>query len=273
MRVLIQQTLVVSQLGFKGAEDKAHQTVLVIGDVHCAQVVPQEGNALAHQILRGGNPAGHHSLVHLGLLSEVVYQAAVIPGDDSAAVLDGNLLLRNETGNEGCDVDLVPPIGNGFVPPLYIPHRDGGANGFQFQPLADLIEGVLVVGAGTHQAEVGVRAAVENGQNIGIALHKVIDHVQFGVDALHQTTESRVQLVFGASGLDGHNLAVDYHLGIHNRLFQVTLGTILHMASLLLPLTDDLLDAFRQLGNIFHLDIFTNLHGLLQLIIVECVAG
>ena len=45
------------------------------------------------------------------------------------------------------------------------------------------------------------------------------------------------------------------------------------MAGLLLALADDVLDGLRQLRDILLLDIFADLHGLLQLVIVGCVAG
>ena len=191
----------MGQLGLKGIEDKAHQTVLVAGNVHSAQVVPQEGDALAHQVLRGSDPAGHHSLVHLGLFAQVVHQAAVILGDDSTAILDRNLLLGNETGNQSGNINFPPAVGDRAVSALHIPHRDGGTIGLQLQPLADLVESVLIVSTGTHQTEVGMGAAVKNGQDVCVALHKVVDHVQLGVDALHQTVHRGVQLVFGAARL------------------------------------------------------------------------
>ena len=263
----------MGQLGFKGVQHKAHQTVLVTGNVHSPQVVPQEGDAFAHQILRGGNPAGHHGLVHLGLFAQVVHQAAVILGDHSAAVLDGDFLLGNESGDEGGNVDLFPTVGDSLIPTLHIPHGDGGTHRFQLQPLADLIESILVIGPRTHQAEVGVCAAVENGQNVSVALHEMVDHVQLGVNALHQTAESGVQLVFGIPGLDGHDLAVDHHFGIYDCLFQVAFGPFLQVAGLLLPLANDVLDGLRQLGDVLLLDIFANLHGLLQLVIIGCIAG
>lgn len=45
------------------------------------------------------------------------------------------------------------------------------------------------------------------------------------------------------------------------------------MAGLLLALADDVLDGFRQLRDILLLDIFADLHSLLQLVIVGRVAG
>ena len=152
-------------------------------------------------------------------------------------------MLGNESGDESGNVDLLPTVGNGLIPPLHIPHRNGGADGFQLQPLADLVESVLIVSAGTHQTEVGIRAAVKNGQDVGVALHKVVDHIQLGVDALHQTAEGSIQLVFGAPSLDSHDLAVNHHFGVHNGFFQVAFGPFLQVAGLLLALADDVLDS------------------------------
>ena len=101
----------------------------------------------------------------------------------------------------------------------------------------------------------------------------MVDHVQLGVDALHQAAEGGVQLVFGAPSLDSHDLAVNHHFGVHNGFFQIALGPILQMAGLLLALADDVLDGLGQLRDILLLDIFADLHGLLQLVIIGGVAG
>ena len=56
-------------LGFEGVQNEADQPILIGGNVHRAQIVPQEVDALADQFFGGGNTPRDDGLVDLGLLS------------------------------------------------------------------------------------------------------------------------------------------------------------------------------------------------------------
>ena len=64
----------------------------------------------------------------------------------------------------------------------------------KLKPLADLIEGIFVVRAQSGEADFFV-CAVEDGENIGVAVHKLIDHVELGIDALNKVLHRLVQFV------------------------------------------------------------------------------
>ena len=80
-------------LGFKSVHHEADQPILVGGNVHRAQIVPQEVDALADQLFGGGNAPCDDGFVNLGLLSQEVHQAAFFLADYRAAIVNLNLLL------------------------------------------------------------------------------------------------------------------------------------------------------------------------------------
>ena len=80
-------------LGFKGIQNKADQPVLVGGNVHRAQIVPQEVDALADQFFGGGNTPRDDGFVDLGLLAQEVHQTALFLADHRAAIVDLDFLL------------------------------------------------------------------------------------------------------------------------------------------------------------------------------------
>ena len=80
-------------LGFKSVQHEADQPVLIGGNVHRAQIVPQEVDALADQFFGGRNTSRDDGFVNLGLLSHEVHQAAFFLADYRAAIVNLNLLL------------------------------------------------------------------------------------------------------------------------------------------------------------------------------------
>ena len=86
-------------LGFKSVQHEANQPVLIGGNVHRAQIVPQEVDALADQLFGGGNAPCDDGFVDLGLLSQEVHQTALFLADHRAAIVDLNLLLDNQAGD------------------------------------------------------------------------------------------------------------------------------------------------------------------------------
>ena len=60
-----QKLIVVLLFFLEGVQHETDQPVFVGGDVHCTEVIPEEVNALSHQIFRGGNPTGYDRLVDL----------------------------------------------------------------------------------------------------------------------------------------------------------------------------------------------------------------
>ena len=70
---LVKELLIVALLGLEGIQDEADQPVLVGGDVHRAQIVPQEVDALADQLFGGRNTPRDDGFVDLRLLSQEVH--------------------------------------------------------------------------------------------------------------------------------------------------------------------------------------------------------
>ncbi len=155
--------MVVGQLVLKGGQHILDQAVFVLGNAHGPLVLPKEGDALAHEVLRRGDPAGDYGLIYLRLFPQIIHQPFFLPVHNGPAILDGDLLLSNEPGQESGDVNLLPTEGDGLVAALDISHRNGGTIGLQLQPLADLVEGILVVGAAASDAGGFLGCAVENG--------------------------------------------------------------------------------------------------------------
>ena len=99
-----------------------NQPVLIGGNVHRAQIVPQEVDALADQFFGGGNAPCDDGFIDLGLLSQEVHQTALFLANNCAAIVDLDFLLDDQTGNQGCDVDLLPAVGDRLIPALHIAH-------------------------------------------------------------------------------------------------------------------------------------------------------
>ena len=90
---LIKELLIVAPLGFKSVQHEADQPVLIGGNVHRAQIVPQEVDALADQLFGGGNAPRDDGFVDLGLLSQEVHQTALFLANNCAAIVDLDFLL------------------------------------------------------------------------------------------------------------------------------------------------------------------------------------
>lgn len=80
-------------LGLEGIQDEADQPVLIGGNVHRAQIVPQEVDDLADQFFGGGNTPRDDGFVDLGLLAQEVHQTALFLADHRAAIVDLDFLL------------------------------------------------------------------------------------------------------------------------------------------------------------------------------------
>ena len=89
----------MAPLGFKGTQDKADQPILIGGNVHRAQIVPQEVDALADQFFGGRNAPRDDGFVDLGLLSQEVHQTALFLADNRTAIVDLYFLLDDQTGD------------------------------------------------------------------------------------------------------------------------------------------------------------------------------
>ena len=109
-------------LGFKGVQHKANQSILVGRNIHRTKVVPQEVDALADQLFGGRNAPCDNGFVNLGLLAQEVHQTALFLADNRAAIVDLDFLLDNQAGNQGCDVDFLPAVGDRLIPALHIAH-------------------------------------------------------------------------------------------------------------------------------------------------------
>ena len=141
-----QKPIIVLLFFLKSIQHKMDQPILVGRNVHCAEVIPKEVNALSHQVFRGGNPAGHDCLINFVLFAQIIYQPALILAHNRAAVFNRDFLLGNEPGNQRGNVDFPPAVGDRAVSALHIPHRGSEhLRVLQFQPLADFVQSVLVV--------------------------------------------------------------------------------------------------------------------------------
>ena len=130
--------------------------------------------------------------------------------------------------------------------------------------MADLVQGILIVRAGPGKGRLFIVCPVEDHENICIAFRKPVDHAQLGIHALHQTVHSSIQLVFCVASLDVHNFTVDNNLCSDNGFLNIATRPLFKGTGLLLPLSDNILNAFRELGDIPLLDILTDFHCLFQ---------
>ena len=253
-------------LGFKSVQNEVNQPVLIGGNVHRAQIVPQEVDALADQLFGGGNAPCDNGFVDLGLLSQEVHQTALFLADHRTAIVDLDFLLDDQTGNQGCNVDLLPTVGDRLIPALHITHR--GLEHLlvlQLQPLTDLIEGVFVVRTQSGEADFFI-SAVEDGKNIGVAVHKLIDHVELGIDALNKALHCLIQFVLRRAVFQVEDFAVNIELALDDGFFNQAAGMAFQLPCLVVAVTDNPLDALRHLRHIPLLDILADLHRLFQLI-------
>ena len=135
----------------------------------------------------------------------------------------------------------------------------------QLQPLTDLIEGVFVVRAQSGEADFFV-CAVKNGENIGVAVHKLIDHAQLGIDALDEALHRLIQLVLRRAVFQVEDFAMDIELALNDGFFNQAAGVAFQLPCLVVAVADDPLDALRHLRHIPLLDILADLHRLFQLV-------
>ena len=253
-------------LGLEGIQNEVDQPVLVGGNVHRAQIVPQEVDALADQLFGGCNTPRDDGFVDLGLLAQEVHQAAFFLADHRTAIVDLDFLLDNQTGNQGCNVDFLPAVGDRLIPALHIAHR--GLEHLlvlQLQPLTDLIEGVFVVRAQSGEADFFV-CAVEDSENISVAVHKLIDHVELGIDALNKALHCLIQFVLRRAVFQVEDFAVNIELSLDDGFFNQAAGMTFQLPRLVIAVADNPLDALRHLRHIPLLDILADLHRLFQLI-------
>ena len=253
-------------LGFKSVQNEVNQPVLIGGNVHRAQIVPQEVDALADQLFGGRNTPRDDGFVDLGLLSQEVHQTALFLANNCAAIVDLDFLLDNQAGNQGCNVDFLPAVGDRLIPALHIAHR--GLEHLlvlQLQPLTDLIEGVFVVRPQPGEADLFI-SAVEDSENIGIAVHELIDHVELGIDTLNKALHCLVQLVLRRTVFQVEDFTVNIELALDDSLFNHTAGVAFQLPRLVVAVADDPLDALRHLRHIPLLDILADLHRLFQLV-------
>ena len=263
---LVKELLIVALLGFKSVQHEADQPILVGGNVHRAQIVPQEVDALADQLFGGRNAPRDDGFVDLGLLSQEVHQTALFLANNCAAIVDLDFLLDNQAGNQGCNVDLLPTVGDRLIPALHIAHRSlEHLLVLQLQPLTDLIERVFVVRAQSGEADFFV-CAVEDSENISVAVHKLIDHVELGIDALNKALHRLIQLVLRRAVFQVEDFAVNIELALDDGFFNQAAGMTFQLSRLVIAVADNPLDALRHLRHIPLLDILADLHRLFQLV-------
>ena len=135
----------------------------------------------------------------------------------------------------------------------------------QLQPLTDLIEGVFIVCAQSGKADFFV-CAVEDSENISVAVHKLIDHVELGIDALHKALHCLIQLVLRRAVFQVEDFTVNIELALDDGFFDQASRVAFQFPCLVVAVSDDPLDALWHLRHIPLLDILADLHRLFQLI-------
>ena len=135
----------------------------------------------------------------------------------------------------------------------------------QLQPLTDLIEGVFVVRAQSGEADFFIRA-VEDGENISVAVHELIDHVELGIDALDKALHRLIQLVLRRAVFQVEDFTVNIELALDDGFFNQAAGMTFQLPRLVIAVADDPLDALRHLRHVPLLDILADLHRLFQLV-------
>ena len=135
----------------------------------------------------------------------------------------------------------------------------------QLQPLTDLIEGVFVVRAQPGKADLFIRA-VKDSENISVAVHKLIDHVELGIDALDKALHRLVQLVLRRTVFQVEDFTVDVELSLDDGFFNQAAGMAFQLPCLVIAVADDPLDALRHLRHVPLLDILADLHRLFQFV-------
>ena len=135
----------------------------------------------------------------------------------------------------------------------------------QFQPLTDLIEGVFVVRAQSGEADLFIRT-VEDSENIGVAVHKLIDHVELGIDALNKALHRLIQLVLRRAVFQVEDFTVNIELALDDGFFDQASRVAFQLPCLVIAVADDPLDALWHLRHIPLLDILADLHCLFQLV-------
>src|SRR5699024_2480323 len=121
----------------------------------------------------------------------IVYKSALVLSNNSSTVFDGDFLLRNETGNQSCNVDLAPAIRNCTVSALHIAHRCTQHLGvLQFEPLTDLVQSILVIGTQTGKSDSFSVCAIQYSKDVCVALNELVDHIELRIYALNQTVQS-----------------------------------------------------------------------------------
>ena len=128
------------------------------------------------------------------------------------------------------------------------------------EPLADFIQGKFIIAA--HSGKSGLLwFTVQDVQNIRIAIVEGVHEIQLGVDTLYQLLHGFVQLAPGVAVFYFYLFAVDEECTAHDSLVNLSLRALFQSAGLCLTLADNILNAFRQLGHVLLLDIFTNFRG------------
>src|SRR5699024_910182 len=106
----------------------------------------------------------------------------------------------------------------------------------------------------------------EDSENNNIAIHKLIDHVESGIDAINKARHRRIQYVLRRPVFQVENKDETIELTLDDGDFNQAAGKNLQSPRLELAAADNPLDALRHLRHIPLLDILADLHRLFQLI-------
>ena len=118
-----------------------------------------------------------------------------------------------------------------------------------------------------------IGAAVENSKNIGVAFGKLINELEFTVNALNEILHGGVEFLFSIGLFEIDAFPMDEKCAFGDGFFDIGFGTRLQIARFSLPRMDNCLSGFRQLGNVFRAGIFIDLLGLLEFFIIWVSIG
>lgn len=185
---------------------------------------------------------GDHGFVDLILAAQIIRHLPVTGLDRAAAVLDNDLLIRNQLRNDRCDLQLPPAVGDDGEAPLDITHGGG--------QMLELLQ-LQMVHQFTHRIGVGADGPVhplltvetEDVQDILVTIVVLLDLRALVINAVNQIAQRIVDLVPEGAALDLQFFALYKDAGVQD---------LQEENIMFLPLTMFDINSFRRLQNVLY---------------------
>ena len=206
----------------------------------------------------------NHGFVDLILAAQIIRHLPVTGLDRAAAVLDNDLLIRNQLRNDRSDFQLTPTVGNDREFPLDIAH--GGGQMLELLQLQMIHQFIHRIGVGADSpVHPLLTVETEDVQDILVTIVVLLDLRALVINAVNQIAQRIVDLVPEGAALDLQFFALYKDAGVQDGIGDQLPGALFIGRRLLLPSADDRLDRLRQQSNVPALDILADLHGVLDL--------